>query len=74
MKMPDNAEQCRKAAAEFLELATHAQDPQAKHAFLMMFQQWLKRAYLRDTVNLENVIADFNQRQMRGPPRLSRDN
>jgi hypothetical protein len=60
----DNADECRKAAAEFLELAKHAKNPRAKHAFLTMFQEWLKRAYLRESVNLDNVIADFNERQM----------
>jgi hypothetical protein len=69
--MPDSVEKCRKAAAEFLELATHAKDPKAKHAFLTMFQQWLKRAHLRESVNLENVIADFNQRQMSVPSNRS---
>ena len=60
---------CRRAAAEYVDLARIATDPNTKEVLLIRAQEWLKLAYSDHDAEFVALLADFNTRQMdAGPP------
>lgn len=57
---------CRRAAAEYVDLARIAMDPNTKQVLLTRAQEWLKLAYSDHDAELVGLLAEFNTRQM-GP-------
>ena len=63
---------CRRAAAECIELARATTDPDTKQALLIRGQEWLKLAYSEHDAEFDRLLAEFNSQQMGlaqgGPP------
>ncbi len=60
---------CRRAAAEYVDLARIATDPNTKQVLLERAQEWLKRAYSDHDAEFAKLLGEFNTRQMgAGPP------
>ena len=59
-----NREACRNAAAECVQLARIATDPQTKETLLIRAQEWLKLAYAEHDAEFERLLGVFNSRQM----------
>ena len=57
-------EMCRNAAAECVQLARIATDPQTRETLLIRAQEWLKLAYAEHDAEFERLLALFNGRQM----------
>ena len=57
-------EMCRNAAAECVQLARIATDPQTRGMLLIRAQEWLKLAYAEHDAEFERLLALFNGRQM----------
>lgn len=57
-------EECRRAAAECIELARTATDPDIKEALLIRAQEWLKLAYSDHDAEFDRLLAAFNAQQM----------
>ncbi len=57
---------CRRAAAEYVDLARIATDPNTKEILLIRAQEWLKLAYSDHDAEFVALLAEFNTRQM-GP-------
>lgn len=55
---------CRRAAAECIELARATADPDTKEALLIRGQEWLKLAYSDHDAEFERLLAAFNTQQM----------
>ena len=55
---------CRRAAAECIELARATTDPDTKEALLIRGQEWLKLAYSDHDAEFDRLLAGFNTRQM----------
>lgn len=55
---------CRRAAAECIELARATHDPDTKEALLIRGQEWLKLAYSDHDAEFDRLLAGFNTRQM----------
>lgn len=55
---------CRRAAAEYVDLARIATDPDTKEILLIRAQEWLKLAYSDHDAEFVALLADFNTRQM----------
>lgn len=58
---------CRRAAAEYVDLARIANDPNTKQVLLNRAQEWLKLAYSDHDAEFVALLAEFNTRQMGGP-------
>ena len=65
---------CRRAAAEYVDLARIATDPNTKQILLIRAQEWLKLAYSDHDAEFVALLAEFNTRQMSAAPRRSRRN
>lgn len=59
---------CRQAAAEYVDLARIATDPNTKEVLLIRAQEWLKLAYSDHDAELVALLAEFNTRQMGAAP------
>jgi hypothetical protein len=59
---------CRRAAAEYVDLARIATDPDTKQVLLTRAQEWLKLAYSDHDTEFVALLAEFNTRQMGGAP------
>jgi hypothetical protein len=59
-----NRADCRRAAAECIELARATTDPETKEALLIRGQEWLKLAYSDHDAEFDRLLAGFNTRQM----------
>jgi hypothetical protein len=59
---------CRRAAAEYVDLARIATDPDTKQVLLIRAQEWLKLAYSDHDAEFVALLAEFNTRQMGVPP------
>ena len=60
---------CRHAAAEYVDLARIATDPNTKQVLLERAQEWLKRAYSDHDEEFAKLLGEFNTRQLGvGPP------
>lgn len=55
---------CRRAAAEYVDLARIATDPNTKQVLLDRAQEWLKLAYSDHDAEFVALLAEFNTRQM----------
>lgn len=55
---------CRRAAAEYVDLARIATDPDTKQILLIRAQEWLKLAYSDHDAEFVALLAEFNTRQM----------
>ena len=55
---------CRRAAAECIELARIATDPDTKQILLTRGQEWLKLAYSDHDAEFERLLTQFNAEQM----------
>jgi hypothetical protein len=55
---------CRKAAAECVELARATTDLGKKEILLIRAQEWIKLAYAKSEVELEQHLAQMNTGQM----------
>ncbi len=55
---------CRRAAAECIELARIATDPDTKQILLTRGQEWLKLAYSDHDAEFERLLTEFNTGQM----------
>jgi len=55
---------CRKAAAECVELARATTDLGKKEILLIRAQEWIKLAYAKSEVELEQHVAEMNTGQM----------
>ena len=55
---------CRRAAAEYVDLARIATDPNTKQVLLDRAQEWLKRAYSAQDAEFVKLLGEFNTRQM----------
>jgi hypothetical protein len=58
-------ERCRLEAAECLERARLATDPDLKSVLRTRAQEWLKLAYSEPATEFERLVTDFNTEQMR---------
>lgn len=63
---------CRRAAAEYVDLARIATDPDTKQLLLNRAQEWLKLAYSDHDAEFVTLLAEFNTRQMGGAPPTQR--
>ena len=57
---------CRQAAAEYVDLARIATDPNTKQVLLDRAQEWLKLAYSDHDTEFAKLLGEFNTRQMDG--------
>jgi len=57
---------CRHAAAEYVDLARIATDPNTKQVLLERAQEWLKLAYSDHDAEFAKLLSEFNTRQMDG--------
>jgi len=54
---------CRRAAAEYVDLARIATDPNTKQVLLERAQEWLKLAYSDHDAEFVKLLGEFNTRQ-----------
>ena len=57
---------CRQAAAEHVDLARIATDPNTKQVLLERAQEWLKLAYSDHDAEFAKLLGEFNTREMDG--------
>ena len=68
----DDPNNCRRAAAECLELARLTGSVETKRTLLTMAQEWIRLAYYRQIANFDRVVDEFNEHQLR-PGRSPQD-
>jgi hypothetical protein len=59
---------CRRAAAEYVDLARISLDPNTIEILLIRAQEWLKLAYSDHDAEFVALLAEFNTRQMGTAP------
>jgi hypothetical protein len=57
-------ELCRRSAAECVDLARITTDPKTKEILLRHAQEWTKLAYSGSDARLQELLADFNSKQL----------
>ena len=63
---------CRRAAAEYVDLARIATDPNTKQVLLERAQEWLKLAYSDHDAEFVKLLGEFNNRQLGVAPPMQR--
>jgi len=63
---------CRQAAAEYVDLARIATDPNTKQILLERAQEWLKLAYSDHDAEFAKLLGEFNNRQLGVAPPMQR--